>query len=413
MSINADYAGIADLLYPGNPAELKTEIDTIFPKRFPSVVLSPFETKKIADSLFQAPESGGEFQKGIPYFLPQRAMLPNSHTFFSLAEGGTVFAVKAEERGRIGRGGFKKVNRGIIVSRSCSRLQTEECAYLRMAVRDPRLTDEQQARRIRNIANELLIYERFPDTRGIAAKPSSVFAYQKGNKTKVVFIQKHYPKDFHTHLEEQYGYTSSRWYEARIQSARYMADIFAGLEKMHESGLSHGDIKPENIVIKEEKAALCDFSCAMKESDFRKYLESGGALGTEATKPPEWYRKGPVWRSLNRENPEHTGYPLKGDVWMLGLSLVGAFAEGAIEDPIFEDLYVRGWRQLYDEGRFPDLEQQGGIEGSFFSEPEDPKRIDHLLWRMLRLDPRKRPSVTEAFDAFKTVCRECYNITID
>ena len=70
--------------------------------------------------------------------------------------------------------------------------------------------------------------------------------------------------------------------------------VASALDAAHESGISHRDVKPENILVtKEDFAYLVDFGIANAKSD-EKLTELGTAVGTYAYMAPERFSSGEV-----------------------------------------------------------------------------------------------------------------------
>ena len=87
--------------------------------------------------------------------------------------------------------------------------------------------------------------------------------------------------------------------------------ILCAIDYLHSNGISHRDIKLENIYLKDEKnlwAKLGNFTCALVFNDGTKLLLDKTWVGTEEYMPPE---------TLERKLHD----PRKSDIWTIGVCL--------------------------------------------------------------------------------------------
>lgn len=133
---------------------------------------------------------------------------------------------------------------------------------------------------------------------------------------------------------------------------RFLRDVAAGLEYLHDHNITHQDIKPDNI--------LLDDNCNFMVTDFGiSRRDQGDAIGgTRAYMAPEVYRGKPTHAS---------------DIWSLGATAV----ELINGEPPYGEL---GGAAQTQNPTLPKLKGKLG------------ENLPKLIGRMLDPDPRKRPS---------------------
>lgn len=78
------------------------------------------------------------------------------------------------------------------------------------------------------------------------------------------------------------------------EAAGIMRDVLRGLEAIHEAGIVHRDVKPQNVLVdKNGTAKLSDFGIARGTLD-AGLTDTGMALGTAAYMAPEQARAGEI-----------------------------------------------------------------------------------------------------------------------
>src|SRR6476469_2799651 len=157
--------------------------------------------------------------------------------------------------------------------------------------------------------------------------------------------------------------------------ARIGAEAAAALMAAHEAGVVHRDVKPANVLIGEDGTVkITDFGISRVISDLTLTATSTFA-GTPAYLAPEVARGGSA--------------SFAADVYSLGATLYAA-VEGA--PPVGDD--ANAMKLLYRVS-----------SGEITPPTHDGPMTDVLLW-LLRADPEKRPSMTEARDALAAVTEE-------
>jgi serine/threonine protein kinase len=144
--------------------------------------------------------------------------------------------------------------------------------------------------------------------------------------------------------------------------------VGSALHYLHELGIAHLDVKPENIAIREGRAVLMDFDLAQKlggrENESR--LENGKhPRGSPPYMAPEQVRRAPASAAM--------------DLFGLGATLYEAATRRLAFDP--------GDRP--DDPDYPQLAGPPAPARSFNA--RIPASLDHAILRLLALNPSERP----------------------
>lgn len=174
--------------------------------------------------------------------------------------------------------------------------------------------------------------------------------------------------------------------------------LWQGVEKIHLRGDVHRDLKLENILVDESiNPFIADFGMCRLFTDHGQ-LDAGGSplyIAPECAKLCCESKKGYAWQQHLQQITQPAN-----DVWALGLILcVMLQKENPSRLPV----------QL-DERLFPKTEDtavclraRASLEPNFFTEPSDSGSIEHLLWRMLQIDPSRRISISHALNALRRI----------
>ena len=155
-------------------------------------------------------------------------------------------------------------------------------------------------------------------------------------------------------------------------------EIGSALTYLHNVGLVHLDVKPQNVIMG-APPRLIDLSIARPLAELASLR---GPLGTDAYMAPEQC----LVDGLSR-----AGYPT--DVWGLGASLYEA-VNG-----------FRPFRKREPEGPYPQL-----TESARPFHPRVPTRIREVLGACLRPDPSERPTLADLLQAFETLAPEAREV---
>jgi serine/threonine protein kinase len=181
---------------------------------------------------------------------------------------------------------------------------------------------------------------------------------------------------------------SDRWTSNGVhEAANLLFDIGKAVKFLHDKGLVHGDIKPDNIGKNRDTYVLLDFGICREAAAFTADVTPTGSLRTRA---PELL----VDKSSPRE-------PAKVDVWALGATVYNSIkqrfpliradekipriskpAERAKFEQILQARVSQDWDQWLD---FSDI----------------PEAIGALLRRMLEKDPERRITAREITEMAK------------
>jgi serine/threonine protein kinase len=144
---------------------------------------------------------------------------------------------------------------------------------------------------------------------------------------------------------------------------RLMSQIAAGLQAIHEAGIVHRDMKPENILLtKEGNVKIADFGIARNRHG-PKLTEHGGVVGTVEYVAPEYMLKSQVdWRA---------------DIYALGIL---AYEMITGEAPFTgESVYATMTKRLKTDPDPPSTYR-----------PECPKELDQVILKLMARDPEQR-----------------------
>lgn len=199
------------------------------------------------------------------------------------------------------------------------------------------------------------------------------FNDKKGEERRIVDL-----KDFSATMD---------WEDNSIQLfVELLRNAALGLNRLHEAGFVHKDIKGENILLTaDKKSCISDFGTTWKLDD----PHAQDIVGTPPYMAPEvWLKsnigqKADIWSfgimmfmalypEKNLPHYQAKNLPISADP----TKLLGAFA-GL---PISEEIYSKGYPK-------PSREGEMGSTARF--------RIEELTWQCLRLDPKERPTAQQ------------------
>ncbi len=160
---------------------------------------------------------------------------------------------------------------------------------------------------------------------------------------------------------------------------RLMAQMAAGLQAIHEAGIVHRDMKPENILLtKEGNVKIADFGIARNRHG-PKLTEHGGVVGTVEYVAPEYMLKSHVdWRS---------------DIYALGIL---AYEMVTGEAPFTGDsVYATMTKRLKSDPNPPSALRS-----------DCPAELDAVILKAMHRDPEQRyQSGQDVYDDLKAIAK--------
>lgn len=154
------------------------------------------------------------------------------------------------------------------------------------------------------------------------------------------------------------------------------------LRIMHDLGIVHGDLKPDNILIKRTTSA---FSGKLIDFD-DSYFSGEPPTNENLVGTPEYYSPEQAAYIMDEEGEvDGKTLTLKSDIFTLGIILCEYFTGSK---PIVDDKYKTTWNSII-HGKVPKYAKTV------------PDYIEDLLARMLQKDANKRPTIDEVFNVLK------------
>ncbi|KAH0792730.1 CMGC family protein kinase [Histomonas meleagridis] len=182
-----------------------------------------------------------------------------------------------------------------------------------------------------------------------------------------------------------------RYNEQEIKSI--MKQIFSGLAHVHKQGFFHRDIKPDNLLWKDDKLKIADFGLAREIRSMPPYTEY---VSTRWYRAPEIILKSPNYNS-----------PV--DIWAAGVIMAELYTGKPIfpgnseQDQLYKTISILG---SPNSRSWPDGIRLANRHGIRFNPtpsvnfasliPNASKNAIDLIQQLLQYDPAKRPSAAQA-----------------
>lgn len=230
-------------------------------------------------------------------------------------------------------------------------------------------------------------------------------------------LEREQSEDSHHFIFERAECTMFKYLKSKDRDLKlmksFMCDILLGLEYCHSKSILHRDLKPDNILILNDVAKICDFGMSCRPN---KYIPSTPGTVTS------WYRAPEICC-------EHE-YSLASDIWSAGcvfyqmLSSRSLITVDDIEDEdelnkeLMKDILRKTperWKKSYmkkylatgaltkhinlklekKSKPFFDMLKRKKYLANFNKSPGSLNEISDLLTKMMKLDPSERPTATE------------------
>jgi serine/threonine protein kinase len=165
-----------------------------------------------------------------------------------------------------------------------------------------------------------------------------------------------------------------------------MKTVTHSLKILHDLKIVHGDLKPDNILIKKTTAGgyttkLIDFDNSYFSSEPPKNTEE--VVGT-----PEYYSPElAFYIKAGETEDDRKKLTIQSDIFALGV-IFCEYLTG--NKPVFDKKYNYTWEAVNNK---EPLNFKGGLKT---------KKIDSLINEMLSIDFSKRPNITQVFDILKS-----------
>mmetsp|Transcript_62471 Transcript_62471/g.135613 ORF Transcript_62471/g.135613 Transcript_62471/m.135613 type:complete len:555 (+) Transcript_62471:76-1740(+) len=201
--------------------------------------------------------------------------------------------------------------------------------------------------------------------------------------------------DLYSFVQKKLAYSSSLTEE---WIAKVFVQAMRGVAFMHENGIVHNDLKPDNILMiddfsswspeKVPSVVINDFGCATLDRDF--FFRCGDP---RYFSPQTW----PVWQLLQEgKHDDYDKLDAKADVWSMGMTLYELLSGGRLPF-LYEPCELE--EILSDNGRHEKLRDAVLHEElSFDCCSEISTDAQSLVRDMLTKDLNRRPSAKEALE---------------
>lgn len=163
-----------------------------------------------------------------------------------------------------------------------------------------------------------------------------------------------------------------------IEKAAITRQLISSVRELHRRGMLHRDLKPENVFLEGQgetiKAVIGDLNSIGVIDGKRKKIRYYTSLDILSPEYAKGMLKGDLTASLTRAS----------EVWALGLILYFMYI-----NPMYP------WLSQDKASMALAPDKISKLEETWFPEPKNMSSIEHLIWSLLQIDPKKRPTMEQ------------------
>ena len=173
--------------------------------------------------------------------------------------------------------------------------------------------------------------------------------------------------------------------------------ITHSLKILHELKIVHGDLKPDNILIKQTKTG--GYTTKLIDFDNSYFSKNAPSNREEVVGTPEYYSP-ELAKYIKSDEADRNELTVQSDIFALGV-IFSEYLSG--QKPVFNKKYNYTW-EVIESGNIINLAHNGRT-----------KNLRELLLAMLQKDHAKRPTINNVFETLQQsdVLSELLEKTID
>ncbi len=349
---------------------------------------------------------------------------PPPRDIYLTKKGRIILMAKPELSTIASKGSYKEVFSAVklyqsgtqVISKKTQQLKTEETVKQDIQARMS-LSDDDD---VEQLDREMNYYRQFKEANVPGIAKLRFYADITGKKAtneQYVHFFKPQAEDFEIFklasfnqydgsLEDKVGFTVS-------EKLKIFKDVTLSVEKIHEQGVIHGDLKTENILYKRDEdnsitTGVIDFGLSFdykgKDAQMPECSYGSGQYGTLFASAPELLGKSAFRGSL-----------VETECWALGIAFYEIWSEKQVpwrktipKPDDFQELSTRERAAFINRLRTEILDFGEGCAKTFTALQKSKKltlkqQAESVIYKMLELNPTKRITITEALNRFSKV----------